>query len=366
MTPKSLPRCPALSTVSSRLPEIFPEGVDHRNYLTRDIAAKTVFVMFYAGAVDGYDRWIRPNQVTRMTDRQANDRMASSRGRWAERSRQPSRKTIPGRWYADNTREPIRDETIRLGLIPVGAVVEREGLSTTSSLPRYALRKEFAALLTCSKAAFRQEAARWRAENLTAGALARLQLLHRGVGRRSTGERVEVTLPNGSVRRMSPGPSSEISKAVIEDFTNRFLEEPGVVFLSESSEKVVSRDDELARSIGLDIDAGKVLPDIILVDLGPRTPLLVFVEVVATDGPVSESRKHALLKVAQAAGYEEEGIAFVTALRDRGAMGVFRKVSSVIAWNSFVWFASEPDRIIHYNSPAESHRYLHQMHGGTK
>ena len=39
-----------------------------------------------------------------------------------------ARRTIPGRWYADNTREPIRDETIRFGLISVGAVLEQEGL----------------------------------------------------------------------------------------------------------------------------------------------------------------------------------------------------------------------------------------------
>jgi hypothetical protein len=54
---------------------------------------------------------------------------------------------VPGtRWYADNTREPIRDETLRDGLVAVGAVVRREDLPTTSGAPRYALKLDFAAL----------------------------------------------------------------------------------------------------------------------------------------------------------------------------------------------------------------------------
>ena len=90
---------------------------------------------------------------------------------------------------------------------------------------------------------------------------------------------------------MKPGPSSAISKAVLEVFASSYLGEPAVVFLSESGNKVVERDDELARSIGLAIQADKNLPDMILVDLKPTHPLLVFIEVVATDGPVSERRK---------------------------------------------------------------------------
>jgi hypothetical protein len=38
-----------------------------------------------------------------------------------------SKKIQPPDAYAENTREPIRDETIRSGLIPCNAVVERKG-----------------------------------------------------------------------------------------------------------------------------------------------------------------------------------------------------------------------------------------------
>jgi hypothetical protein len=128
---------------------------------------------------------------------------------------------------------------------------------------------------------------------------------------------------------------------------------PGVVLLSESANKIVSRDDQLARRIGLQIDATRNLPDIILADLGPDHPLLVFVEVVATDGPIGETRKAALLRIAEEAGFPPAHVAFVTAYLDRSAPA-FKKTVDALAWGSFAWFMSEPDNLLR----------LHQ--GGTE
>ena len=49
-----------------------------------------------------------------------------------------------------------------------------------------------------------------------------------------------VTFPNGEIRDMKPGPSSVSSKAVVEEFAARFLEQPGVIWLSESRNQVVA------------------------------------------------------------------------------------------------------------------------------
>jgi hypothetical protein len=184
----------------------------------------------------------------------------------------------------------------------------------------------------------------WRDAHLSAGALARVAIMRKGAARGAR-EGVKVTFPNDETRHMAPGPSSDISKAVIEDFAPRFLENPGVIFLSESRDKVVARDDELAQAIGLQIQADRNLPDIVLADLGPTHPLLVFVEVVATDGPVDESRKEALLQLAADAGFPAEHVAFVTAYVDRSA-GAFKKTVDDLAWNSFAWFMSEPQSIL--------------------
>ena len=67
----SLPPLLAVADIHVRLQTIFPEGTANRNYITQEIAAKTVFVMLYIGAVEGAERWLRPDQVTHMTDTQA-------------------------------------------------------------------------------------------------------------------------------------------------------------------------------------------------------------------------------------------------------------------------------------------------------
>lgn len=341
----NLPPLPPWTTIHARLPDIFPPGSANRERSTWEIAAKTIFVMLYVGAVEGADRWIRPDQVTRMTDSQAGQQDEEARNTWSKASIIPTKLDVPGRWYAVNTRESIRDDTIRYALIQNGAVIERQGLSTTSPAGRYALQSEFAELFLpgIDQTTFIAMAAAWREKHLNAGALARIAIVRKGAA--AGGTDVLVTFPNGETRRMTSGPSADISKSVIEVFARKFLIKPGVISLSESGNKVVARDDELARAIGLAIPADRSLPDIVLVDLEPAHPLLIFVEVVHSDGPVNEARKMALLKIAENAGFNSRHVAFVTAYLDRASL-TFRKTVSSLAWGSYAWFASEPDALI--------------------
>ena len=335
----------AVADIHERLQTIFPEGTANRNYVTREIAAKTVFVMLYIGAVESAECWLRPDQVTRMTDAQAALAEDQDREAWLAESMRPTAGYIEGQWYAANTREPIRDETLREGLVRMGAVKEREGLPTTSPRPRYALAEEFARLFEShlTGEALQASIEEWQRANLSSGALARVAIMRRGAVAREG--RVLVTFPSGETRHMEPGPSSVISRAVVEEFAPRFLEQPGVIWLSESRNQVVARDDRLAQDIGLTIQSDRNLPDLILVDLGPAEPLLVFVEVVATAGPVSEARQAALIAVVTDAGFGENQVAFLTAYADRDA-AAFKASVSELAWRSFAWFMSEPDHIV--------------------
>ena len=67
----SLPLLLAVTDIHERLQTIFPDGTAKPNYVTREIAAKTLFVMLYIEAIEGTGCWLRPDQVTRMTDAQA-------------------------------------------------------------------------------------------------------------------------------------------------------------------------------------------------------------------------------------------------------------------------------------------------------
>ena len=200
-----LPPLLAVTEIHERLQAIFPEGTANRHYVTREIAAKTVFVMLYIGAVEGAECWLRPDQVTRMTDAQAILAEDQDREVWLTESMRPGAGYIEGRWYAANTREPIRDETLREGLARMGAVKERQGLPTTSPLPRYALAAEFAGLFDSGLTGETLQAGieEWQAANLSRSALARVAIMRRGAVAREG--RVLVTFPSEETRDMEPG-----------------------------------------------------------------------------------------------------------------------------------------------------------------
>ena len=81
-----LPPLLPVPEVLTRLRSAFPEGSAYRRYVTREMAAKTVFVMLYVGAVEDSDRWLRPDQVTRMTDSQAGLTKDGERRVWLRES----------------------------------------------------------------------------------------------------------------------------------------------------------------------------------------------------------------------------------------------------------------------------------------
>nr|WP_306456497.1 BsuBI/PstI family type II restriction endonuclease [Pseudomonas sp. LJDD11] len=329
--------------VAERLLMIFPEGTPNRVYCTRELAASTIFAMLYIGAVEKNSTRLGPVHVYRMTDLQAQDESDEGRLSYRSNLRKKSFEVLGKRWYADNTREPIRDETLREGLVAVGAVMEDRDVPTTSGKPRYALKSDLAALFDPALQGNVLESAvlSWQEEHLSKGALARVSLMRLGAVDK---EGVMVHFPNGETRTLSHGPSSIISRAVVEVFSTCFLERPAVLWLSESSNKVAMQDLRMASTIGLDIEAQKNLPDLILVDLGPSDPLIVFVEVVATDGAITARRQDALFELTDKGGFKRSQVAFVTAYADRESAG-FKKTVTGLAWGSFAWFMSEPEKI---------------------
>ncbi|PZT04407.1 restriction endonuclease [Stenotrophomonas maltophilia] len=349
----SLPQVPSLDLIRDRLPLIFPEGIEHRSYATREVAARVVYTMFYVAAVEGADAWLRPSQVTDMSVTQADLLDDESRVEWTKKSLSSQKERDPQPWYANNSREQVRDETIRAAFVPMGAVVERAGLAPTSPKPRYALAADFAKLFSVELKddELAERIKSWQAKHLSKAALARVHLVRHGVA--AAADAVSVTFPGQKeVRSLKPGPSSIIAKAVIEVFAPKFLKQPAVLWISESGNKVVARDDALMKALGLKIDPSKMLPDIILVDMAPSSSdsvdlLVVFVEVVATDGPITHERKVALKSLALEAGFSEKGLAFLTAYHDRGT-SVFRKGVSQLAWGSYAWCASEPNNLIEF------------------
>lgn len=341
----SLPPLLSWQEIQSRLELIFPVGTSARHRLVNDVASRTVFTALYINAIEGSGTALAPKHVYRMTEQQSALTSDADRLSYATDIMRAGSHVEGDRWYADTTRESIRDDTLREALVATGAAVEDTTVPTTSGKGRYSLQAAFAALMAPGLKADDLDKAikNWQKNYLNAGALARIAIVRAGAAKGGT--HVQVDFPSGETRRLKAGPSSVITKAVIEVFAPRFLADPSVLFVSESGNKVVARDDKLASAIGLSIKADKDLPDIILVDLKPAHPLLVFVEVVATDGPIGVRRKAALEKLAQDAGFDLQHVSFVTAYLDR-SQSTFKRTAETLAWGTFAWFAAEPEHIV--------------------
>lgn len=349
-----LPEIIPIDAIRKRLDTIFPEGTADRGFLTRELAAKVVFTMLYAGAIEGANVYIGPKQVYRMSDVQATLTAEETRRAYGLQGWKSRFQHVGDPWYADTSREPIRDETLR-ALTRTGAVIELTDVPTTSSRPRYTLAASFAALFASDVTAddLTDAVRNWQKAHLSPHALARLELVRQGVAAGKSS--VEVTLPHRGTRQLAPGPSAPIIKAVIEEFAPRFLYSPTVLLLSESRKKIIEIDADVTKAIGLAIAPALVLPDVVLFDSFEGGELLVFVEVVASDGPITEERRAALAALLPT--FAADRVAFVTAFADRGAQA-FRRTVGALAWNTLVWFASEPDHvmILRESTPLEERR----------
>jgi len=333
---------PSIGEIQRRLEFIFPEGISDRSYVVRESTAKTVFVFFYINAIQGEDIYLAPQHVYRFTDQQCERQTEDDRIQYIINCKKKNF-VAPGlRWYADNSREQVRDENIKDGLVCKGAVIVDATVPTTSNKGRYALQRDFAGLFLLNDQVFEEEARKWQTYFLSARELAKVRIMRE---RHASEGVVSVEMPNGERRNLKPGDSSQITKAVIEDFAPRFLEQPAVLWISESGNKVVLHDDRLMRDLGLPIDQQRLLPDLVLADLGRDHTLIIFVEIVHSDGPITEARKTEIISIAEKSGYTNRDLAFISAFKERNAAALKKRLSG-IATDTLIWCVAEPDVLI--------------------
>ncbi len=343
-----LPALVSVDEVQRRLEAIFPASFPDRGILVGRMAAQVVFVFLYGGFIEGSGRLLRPSLVYFFTAEQARRVALGQRHAWLDVAFKPGYRPSGKRWYADNSRESIRDDLMRARLLTMGIIARKEGVPTTSSAPVYYLRAAFAALFdpACRGSAMTSAMPAWRSAHLDSSTLKRMALKAQGALARQ-GD-VFIEMPDGTRMRVSAGPSSPILKAMVEAFAPRWLGKPVVLWISASDQKLHPQFVQRAAAIGLSFTAGNELPDLILADLSDPVRFL-FCEIVATDGPVTAQRKAALTVIARQAGIDDEQLHFVTAFQDREA-AAFRKTFSRIARDSDIWFSTEPDLIVKLRS----------------
>lgn len=339
-----------------RLRVIFPrEAFD--TVLSNQLAATAVVAMLYVDAVvpDIVDIppdavWARPTTCLWLSDEAVVRDGAGDRLAWRKAASQGNKKVFEllkswrvgfDPWYADNSRETLRDETFPKWL-DHGAIRVRPDVKTTSSKPRWALTTSFADLFNpeLTGDALHDAIEDWRANHMSPGDRFRIQTLQQ---RERQVHGVEVTLPGGAKRSLEPGDASLILKGVVELWAPNRLGDAVVLTISEPGDKVYTADRAMLESLGVVIDPSTLLPDAVIVDIDTAPPTFWIIEAVASDGPITEDRRSQLLQWAHDHHIPEESCNFLTAFLSRGSQAAKRRLKD-IATNTYAWYADEPGR----------------------
>ncbi len=158
-------------------------------------------------------------------------------------------------------------------------------------------------------------------------------------------ERVHKQIPleigKGKNLSISPGPHSELLKAIIENFGPRFVPGGEVLYLGDTGNKWSVCETAKLKQLGVQVDSHGKMPDVILYYSDKKW--LILIESVTTHGPVDAKRHAELAKLFNGATV---GLVFVTAFLTRAVMS---RYIADIAWETEVWVADAPSHLIHFN-----------------
>ena len=153
---------------------------------------------------------------------------------------------------------------------------------------------------------------------------------------------VPVRLPSGEMFNLSPGPHNQIQKAIIEDFLPRFSKGAEVLYIGDTSKRVIYVDAEKLRSLGIaEPSRDTILPDVLAYDDDQKW--LFVIEAVHSSNPIDPLRLLALRRLTENASV---GCVFVSAFMN---MNAFARFSKAISWETEVWIVDEPDHMIHFD-----------------
>ncbi len=221
-------------------------------------------------------------------------------------------------------------------LVEAGVAIRAAGKSdaaTNDPTRRYALSQDaHRAVAAFGTPRFPKEAAKFLAAH---GNLADKLAKTRAISR------IEAVLPGGGKLQLSPGKHNELQAAIIETFLPTFAPGFRLLYLGDTTEKLLVLDEAELRRIKFFALAHDKLPDIVALD--DRRGWLFLVEAVTSAGPISPLRHVQLEELASECTVPR---VYVTAFLTRAD---FRKWATDISWETEAWIAESPGHLIHFD-----------------
>lgn len=232
--------------------------------------------------------------------------------------------------YAENSRETIRKQAMHH--FRNAAFIEDNGKATNSPNYRYRLTDEMLSLIQSygGKA--------WKTN------LSTFQNNHEALISIYASKRLVRKMPvkiNGSEFTFSPGKHNELQKAIIEEFAPRFAPNSECLYVGDTIEKDLVKNEDKLRELGFSITLHDKMPDVVL--YSAEKNWLYFIESVTSVGPMEPKR---IKEIEEMTEDVVAGKIYVTAFLD---FKTFKKFSEFLAWETEVWIADMPDHMIHLN-----------------
>lgn len=230
--------------------------------------------------------------------------------------------------YAENSRETFRKQAIHH--FRTAALVEDNGKATNSPDYRYRLTEEFLKVI--------------RKIDVSNRPLKTFVRNHHSLIEIYASKRKITKMPvkiNGNDFTFSPGKHNQLQKAIIEEFAPRFAQNAECLYVGDTIQKDLVKNEERLKELGLIITLHDKMPDVVL--YRADKDWIYFIEAVTSVGPMDPKR---IQEIAEMTDGVKAGKIFVTAFLD---FKTYKKFSEKLAWETEVWLAEMPDHMIHMN-----------------
>lgn len=232
--------------------------------------------------------------------------------------------------YAENSRETIRKQAMHH--FRNAAFIEDNGKATNSPNYRYRLTDE---MLNLIQSYGSQE---W-SKNLAIFLNNHETLISLYTSKRTV-RKMPVKI-NGSEFTFSPGRHNQLQRAIIEEFVPRFAPDSECLYVGDTIEKDLVKNEEKLRKLGFSITLHDKMPDVVL--YSTEKNWLYFIEAVTSVGPMEPKR---IKEIEEMTADVAAGKIYVTAFLD---FKTFKRFSESLAWETEAWIADMPDHMIHLN-----------------
>ena len=232
--------------------------------------------------------------------------------------------------YAENSRETFRKQAMHH--FRNAAFIEDNGKATNSPNYRYRITEEMLNLIKTYKTSD------WN------GSIKDFTNTHNSLIELYASKKQLSKMPvkiNGNDFTFSAGKHNELQKAIIEEFAPRFAPNAECLYVGDTIQKDMVKNQEKLKKLGFEITLHDKMPDVVL--YCEEKNWIFFIESVTSVGPMEPKR---ILEINEMTKQVKAGKIYVTAFLN---FNTYKRFSSDLAWETEVWIAEMPEHMIHLN-----------------